>query len=102
VGEVVVGPGETNNLALSGGLLQLVGSPVPYAGALNDPYNTESLNIGASLPNKSSILKWTGTGYQQSAKQLGTWTTNLNVNVAEGFFVTPFSATNWTQSLPAN
>ena len=102
VGEVIVGPGETNSMALSASVLQLVGSPIPYAGNLNDAYNTESLNLGATLPNKSSVLQWTGGGYAGANKALGTWTPNLSLGVAEGFFVTPFSATNWVQSLPAN
>jgi hypothetical protein len=104
VGEVVVGPGETTSLALPAGF-SLVGAQVPYAGNLADPYNTSSLNIGATLPNKSSIQTYDNSGagaFQLSQKVGGTWTVNTPIAVGQGFFVNAASGTNWIQGLPAN
>jgi hypothetical protein len=102
VGEVIVGPGETNSVALAAGQFSLVGSAVPYSGNLNDAANTQGLNLGASLPNKSSIQVWNGTGYTGSSKGGGVWNPDLTISVGQGFFVLPAAAATWNQSLPSN
>src|SRR5882724_281686 len=52
VGQVIIPPGGTNTVALPALSFRLVGSPVPYAGNLQDPANTQGFNLGSSLPNK--------------------------------------------------
>jgi hypothetical protein len=100
VGNVIVAPGGgQTNKALVASILQLVGSPVPFAGNLNDAYGTNSLNIGAQLPNKSQVQTWTGSAFQLSTKTNGVWTVNFPIAVGQGFFVKPNTATNWTQTL---
>jgi len=99
VGNVIVAPGGgQTNKALTPGLA-LVGSPVPFAGNLNDAYGTNSLNLGAQLPNKSSVQVWNGSSFSLSTKTNGAWTVNFSLGVAQGFFVNAKSATNWTQTL---
>jgi hypothetical protein len=101
VGNVIIPSGGSNNVALPGGALVLVGASVPYAGLLNDPYNLNSLNLGASLPNKSSVQVWNGSnGFLGSSKGGGSWTVNFNLIPGQGFFVKSATATNWAETLP--
>jgi hypothetical protein len=97
VGNVVIGFGQTNSMALPAGF-SLVGTPVPFAGTLNDA-GPNTLNLGASLPNKSNIQVWNGTGYTGSGKAGGTWSVNLSIGVAQGFFVNTPAPANWVQIL---
>ena len=98
VGEVVanVGEGVTNSFAA--GVLDLVGSPIPYAGDLTDT----NLGIGVQLANGSVIYKWDGSGYVSAAKSKGIWSPNLSFAVGESFFVQSATDTNWVQTLPSN
>lgn len=101
VGTVVVensnGAGGTNVTALPN-VLHLVGSKFPFAGNLTAS-GVGTLNLGASLGNGSQILVWNGTSYQSSQKSFGSWSTNLNLSVGQGFFVKANVATNWVQVL---
>jgi len=99
VGNVIVAPGGgQTNIAINPGL-ELVGTPVPFSGNLNDAYGTNSLNIGAVLPNQSSVQVWNGVGFTVATKGLGVWNTNIAISVGEGFFINAKKATNWTQTL---
>lgn len=98
VGSVVIGFGQTNSVSLPGGVFSLVGSPIPVAGTLADS-GPNTINIGSSLPNKSTIQIWDGSKFVIASKTVAGWDTNLAIGVAEGFFVKPFGATNWTQTL---
>lgn len=98
VGSVIIGFNQTNSVNLAGGVFSLVGSPVPIAGALDDA-GPNTLNLGNALPNKSSVQTWNGNGFNLASKANGTWSTNLPIGVAEGFFVKPNSPTNWSQIL---
>jgi len=89
----------SNNYALAAGIQTLAGSVIPFSGALNDAGGPNTLNIGAALPNKSVVQTWNGTAYVPSVKGGGVWGANLSIGVAQGFFVKPFTATTWTQSL---
>jgi hypothetical protein len=96
VGNVVPFSGLSTTNSLPAGSLVLVGSTVPYAGNLTDT----NLAIGPLLANKSAIQVWNGTGFTLSSKGGGVWTTNLNIGVAQGFFVKSQTATNWIQTAP--
>jgi hypothetical protein len=98
VGNVIVAPGGSNTNALPSATLVLVGSAIPYTGDLNDT----NVNLGPSLPNKSQIQTWNGTGFVGSSKGGGVWTTDFTLSAGEGFFVKSASAANWIQTLPAN
>jgi hypothetical protein len=89
----------TNNYALAAGAQVMIGALLPIAGNLNDPAGANALNVGAQLPNKSTLSTWNGTGYSGSAKTSGAWGSNLSIGVAQGFFVTPKAAVTWTQYL---
>jgi hypothetical protein len=105
VGNVVVqtpnatlgSPSGTNNTSLPTTYV-LVGSAFPYSGNLTAS-GDGTVNLGTVLANQSQVETWTGTGYQLATKQLGNWTTNLNLSVGQGFFVKSHAATNWVQSL---
>ena len=95
VGNVVAAPGGSVTNSLPAATLVLVGSMVPYAGDLLDT----NLNLGPSLPNKSSIQVWNGSGFTGSSEAGGVWTPNLTFAVGQGFFVNSKTATNWVQTL---
>jgi hypothetical protein len=76
----------------------LVGALLPIAGNLNDPAGPNALNVGAALPSKSTLSIWNGTGFTGTSKGT-TWGSNFSIGVAQGFFVTPKTATTWTQFL---
>ncbi len=99
VGEVVVGQGETNTVALPAAYV-LVGSPIPFAGNLTAA-GPNSVNLGGVLPNKSTVSIWDSQsqGFIIATKILGNWNTNLNLNVGQGFFINSSAPTNWSQTL---
>ena len=86
----------TNNLPVG---YQLVGTPYPIGGNIQGT-GSNSINLPATLPNGSKVLKWTGSGYQTLAKKAGAWP-SATVNVGEGYFI--YNATNivvpWTQDV---
>jgi len=89
----------TNNYALAAGAQVMIGALLPIAGNLNDAAGANSLNVGAQMPNKSSLSIWNGTGYVGTTKSAGSWGSNLSIGVAQGFFVTPKTASTWTHYL---
>lgn len=97
VGSVAVAYGATNSMALPTGF-SLVGSMIPVAGTLTDA-GPNTLNLGNSLPNKSTVQTWDGTKFVVSGKTASGWDTPLTIGVGEGFFVKPYTATNWSQTL---
>jgi hypothetical protein len=64
--------------------------------------NDTNLNLGPTLPNKSTIQVWNGSGFIGSTKSGGVWSPNLTLSVGQGFFIVSKSATNWVQTLPSN
>lgn len=93
-----IGQAPASNSYALGTTKSLVGAVIPIAGVLTDS-GANSLNLGVALPNASSISTWNGTGFNGATKAKGSWSSNLSVPVANGFFVTPFSAATWTQYL---
>lgn len=96
VGTVVASP-VTNSL--TAGAFVLAGSPLPIGGNLTDT----NLNLGPTLANKSSIQIWDNSGpggFVAANKSFGVWSTNLTLNVGQGFFIQSATTTNWIQSLP--
>jgi hypothetical protein len=89
----------SNNYALAAGSQVLIGALLPIAGSLNDAAGPNALNVGAELPNKSSLNVWNGTGFSGTLKSSGVWGSNFSIGVAQGFFVTPKTAVTWTQYL---
>jgi hypothetical protein len=85
------GSTSTNMPALN----ELVGSAIPFTGTLND---TNTINL-LNMPAKSAIQIWTGTAFSPANKG-ATWSPNLTINPAQGFFLKANAATTWTQTLP--
>jgi hypothetical protein len=96
VGEVILGPGESITNALPAGVFVLVGSPVPFAGDLNDT------NINLNLANKSQVQLWNGSTYDNYTRGGGVWPANPGLAVGQGFFLKSQNAQDWVQTLPAN
>ena len=94
----VANGGSVTNGPFAAGAFVLAGSIIPFTGDLNDT----NLNLGPSLPNKSAIEVWTGSGFAISTKIAGVWTPNLTITNGEGFFIDSKSDTNWVQTLPSN
>lgn len=106
VGNVVplVGASVTNSLVVG---YQPVGSLTPYADVI-----TNASTINLQVAGGSTFEQWnvsaqafqplfTYSALAHTWKQ-GSVATNPVVNVGEGFFVNPSSATNWVQTLPGN
>ncbi|MDE3065966.1 MAG: hypothetical protein KGJ60_00300 [Verrucomicrobiota bacterium] len=93
VGNVAVAPGSSVTTPFSAGVYALVGSPIPYSDTLS------GTNLNLQLGTGSTILVWTGSGFQSSGVGFGgTWSTNLTITPGEGFFVNSATATNWVQT----
>lgn len=88
----------SNSVAFPPGVFALVGSPIPFSGTLTDS-GPNTLNLGDTLPNKSSIQVWNGNGFTSASKIAGAWTTNLTISVGQGFFVKSAGTTNWSQTI---
>jgi len=99
VGNVVPAPGGNSATnSLPGSTLTLVGSILPVSGNFND-VGTNALNLAASLPNKSSVQIWNGSGFTSYPKTATGFTGNPAYTVGQGFFVNAASAANWVQTL---
>jgi hypothetical protein len=99
VGNVVPNPGgNQSTVALPANTLLLVGSTLPVAGNFNDT-GTNTFNLNATLPVKSSVQIWNGTGFTAVSKTSTGFVGNPPLAVAQGFFVKSVSATNWVQTL---
>jgi hypothetical protein len=85
----------TNNTAITAGFI-LLGSPFP----ISDTLTGTNINLGPSLQVVGNIVEtWNGASYVQAKYKASGWTTNLNLGVGQGFFVSA-AATNWQQILP--
>jgi hypothetical protein len=101
VGNVVPAPGgniSTNNLPAG---FALVGSTLPVGGTFNDA-GTNTLNLAATLPNKSTIQIWNGAGnsftpYTKTSS--GFTPSNPSYTPGQGFFIQSGSASSWAQTL---
>jgi hypothetical protein len=105
IGSLVVNVGASNTLAIASGVNAFIGSPVPFSGNLNDAGGTNVLNLGTTLADGSVVQVWNGAGYTASTRQsfgpnAGIWTSNLTINVGEGFFINANGNTNWLQTVP--
>jgi hypothetical protein len=104
VGNVVPSNGGTNNVALTAGLLQFVGSVLPVGGTITNDVDQgqNALNLGSALAKGSLIQVWNGAGYTAASRGsfgAGAWSSNLTFSVGQAFFVKAGASTNWSQSL---
>jgi hypothetical protein len=102
VGSIVVPNGGSNSIPLVAGQFILAGGAIPYTGNLTDAYNTASLNLGASLPNKSSVQVWDvpTQAFIGTTKGGGAWGTNITIVPGQGAFIKAGAAgSNWVESL---
>ena len=73
------------------------------ANPLDAPTNDmASLLPLSTLPNKSQVLVWNGSGYTTAQKTLGTWNANLALPVGTGFFVKNALVTDITNTFVGN
>jgi hypothetical protein len=98
VGNVIPVNGAQSTNNFPAGALVLVGSTLPVGGTFND-VGTNAFNLIATLPNKSQIQVWNGTGFNALTKAAAGFSPNPALSVAQGFFVKSVSATNWVQTL---
>jgi hypothetical protein len=99
VGNVVPAPGGNSSTnILPANALVLVGSILPVSGTFND-VGTNTVNLIATLPNKSSLETWNGSGFTVIAKTSSGFAGSPALSVGQGFFVKSVSATNWVQTL---
>lgn len=99
VGNVVPAPnGNSASNALPASALVLVGSVLPVGGNFND-VGTNTFNLNATLPNKSTIQIWNGSGFTPLTKTSSGFSGNPAYSPAQGFFVKSASAVNWVQTL---
>jgi hypothetical protein len=99
VGNVVPAPGgNSSSNALPANTLVLVGSQLPVSGTFND-VGTNSFNLNATLPNKSSIQVWNGSGFTLIGKTSSGFAGSPAYTAGQGFFVKSTAAVNWVQTL---
>jgi hypothetical protein len=112
-GTVAVNVGTSNKMQLNSGAYYLVGCVVPYAGAITNGNNSTggpNLTLAGGLPDYSSILIWTGSGYttyvSDSTSPSGWDDAGFNplptpptISVGQGFFINPLSPFTWTVGL---
>jgi hypothetical protein len=102
VGNVVPASGSSVTNVLGVGLYP-VGSLTPYADVVTNAATFNLQVAGAttlqqwSIPNQQFAL-FTYSALSHTWKQ-GSTPTNPVINVAEGFFISPSTATNWVQTL---
>jgi hypothetical protein len=73
--------------------LGLYGNPVPVETALAD----SGLN---AAPGNTSLNFWDGTGYVTVGKGAFGWDQEVNIGMAEGFWINMPSAFQWTETAP--
>ncbi len=89
----------TNNAALAGSVTVLAGSTIPFSGTLTDS-GPNTLNLGPTLPNNSTVSVLVSGVLQTSTKNKGNWLpTNPTLGVAQGYYIKPASAVTWAQGL---
>lgn len=91
-----VGGSVTNSIPLTS--FVLVGSILPVGGNFND-VGTNTLNLAATLPNKSTVQIWNGSGFTSYGKSSTGFAGNPPYSVGQGFFISSSGATNWVQTL---
>ena len=113
MGTVAVSVGTSNSMVLPNGGTYLVASEVPYGGAVTNGTSSggglalSSLN---GLPDFSTILIWTGSGYTAYQSDSGSpslWDDNNGsaipapptVGVGQGFFIMPSANFTWKVGL---
>jgi hypothetical protein len=97
VGSVVANTGASVTNHLTGGMLTLTGSMLPYADTLN------GTNLGlADAPQNSVIYKWNGAGYDVASKPKSLWNPNLSIGVGDAFFIKSAADYDWVQTLSGN
>jgi len=99
VGNVVASAPGTNTVAIPVGAYTFVGSIYPVSGTITNA-GPNSLNLGACIPNSTTISVWSGSNYITISKLItGKWSgaTNTVFNVGQGFLVKAGANTNWTQ-----
>jgi len=99
VGNVVPAPGgNTSSQALPANTLVLVGSTLPIGSNFND-VGTNAFNLNSTLPTKSAIETWNGSGFTLITKTTSGFAGNPAYTPGTGFFVKSIAATNWVQTL---
>lgn len=99
VGNVVPASGGSSTNVIPQGTFVLVGSILPVGGTFND-VGSNTLNLSATLPNKSTIQIWNGSGFDTYGKTSAGFTpTNPSYTPGQGFFINSSGATNWVQFL---
>ena len=114
-GTVAVNVGTSNKMVLpSAGVNYLVGCVVPYAGAITNGNSVTgaggpNLTFAGGLPDFSTILIWTGSGYTAYTSDSGSpslWDDNNGylltpptITVGQGFFIIPATSFTWTVGL---
>jgi len=98
VGTVVPGVGGSATNQIPATSFVLVGSILPVGGNFND-VGTNTFNLAATLPNKSTVQLWNGTGFVGYGKTSAGFAGNPPYAVGEGFFISSAGATNWIQTL---
>jgi hypothetical protein len=71
---------------------------LPVSGTFND-VGTNTLNLSATLPNKSTVQVWNGSSFSVYTKTSSGFAGSPAYSVGQGFFVKSASATNWVQTL---
>jgi hypothetical protein len=104
VGNIDGGSQTTNTITLTAGIVQLVGSPIPFSGTITNSADqgADALNLGSVLPKGTVIQIWNGngyTGYSRAVLGAGNWSGNPTINVGQGFFINSPATTNWVQTL---
>ena len=97
VGNVVPNPGNSTTNALPAGAFVLVGSTLPVGGTFND-VGTNTINLIAGLPNKSSVQIWNGSSFINYSKGSAGFSPNPPLSVAQGFFIKSATAADWVQN----
>jgi hypothetical protein len=115
VGQVAVDNGTSNKVLLASGGTYLVGSAVPYGGAITNGNNSTggvNLDINGGLPDYSSLLTWDPNGlsyttYISDSTSGSLWddstyaplATPPTMSVGQGVFLLPSDDFNWTVGL---
>lgn len=115
-GTVAVNVGTSNKMSLpNAGVNYLVGCVVPYAGYVTNGNPATgaggpNLDLAGGLPDYSSLLIWTGSGYttyvSDSSSGSGWDDAGFNalpappsITVGQGYFINPASPFTWTVGL---
>jgi len=112
-GAVAVNVGTSNNMVLANGGTYLVAPAVPYGGSVTNGNNSTggaNLSSNGGLPDFSTLLIWTGSGYTSFLSDSGStslWDdgngnpipTAPTISVGQGFFIVPSDNFTWKVGL---